>query len=129
MVIESKIDPKEWVLECERAASKLKIQLKHDPREWRGHFDQTKQHADNIRKVLPESRMKLDKLSENLQGLLERISKREDNINSNMNEQVTDIIYIYIYIQGAEYKRRNEEYKKIEAQYKNLTNAIKEMGE
>lgn len=25
MVIESKIDPKEWILECERAASKLKI--------------------------------------------------------------------------------------------------------
>ena len=39
MVIESKIDPKDWVLECERAASKLKIQIKHDPREWRGHFE------------------------------------------------------------------------------------------
>jgi hypothetical protein len=25
MVIESKIDPKEWILECERAAAKLKI--------------------------------------------------------------------------------------------------------
>ena len=39
-------------------------------------------------KVLPESRMKLEKMSENLSELLERVQKREDNINTNMNEHV-----------------------------------------
>lgn len=34
-VIESKVDPKEWQKEVERAAQKIKIVIKPDAREWR----------------------------------------------------------------------------------------------
>ena len=66
-------------------------------------------------------------MSDNLTELLERIQKREDNINSSMNEHVNH--FIFTITQGSEYKRKNEEFKKVEANYKNLTNSIKEMGE
>ena len=36
--------------------------------------------------------MKLEKMSDNLSELLERVSKREDSINANMNEKVFIII-------------------------------------
>lgn len=117
MVIESKIDPKEWILECERAGQKLKIQIKHEGREWRNHFDQTKQYSEHIRKLLPDSRVKIERLTDELNDVLDRIQKKEKHINDSMNQQ------------GHDYKTKNEEYKRVEAQYKNLNNSIKEMGE
>lgn len=54
-------------------------------------------------------------MSDELSEVLDRITKREYNINENMMDM------------GSEYKKKNEEYKKIETQYKNYTNAIKEM--
>ncbi|KAM3136716.1 hypothetical protein pb186bvf_011161 [Paramecium bursaria] len=117
MVIEAKVDPKEWQKEVERASQKLKIQLKVDAREWRNHYDQTKQYSQQIKAVLPEARGKLEKVSDELSEVLDRISKREQTINDSMNDQVKD------------FKRKNEDYRNIEAQYKNLNNAIKEMSE
>lgn len=57
----------------------------------------------------------MERLSDELSEVLDRITKREYNINENMMDM------------GSEYKKKNEEYKKIETQYKNYTNAIKEM--
>merc|ERR1740121_3395384 len=40
-VLEASIDPKEWLLEVERVAPKLKIQMPNDSKEWRTHLQQT----------------------------------------------------------------------------------------
>jgi len=49
--------------------------------------------------------------------ILEKIGKREKNINVNMNEL------------GNEYKLKAEDLKKITIRYNNLNTAVKEMGE
>lgn len=36
-------------------------------------------------------------MSDNLSDLLERVSKREDNINANMNEKVTIMKYLRVW--------------------------------
>ncbi|CAD8197773.1 unnamed protein product [Paramecium octaurelia] len=115
MVIESNVNPKEWAKEVERAAQKIKIVIKPDAGEWRQHFDATKQYSNQIKTILPEARIKLERMSDELGEILDRITKREYNINENMSEMCT------------EFKKKNEEYKKIELQYQNYTNAKKEM--
>ncbi|CAK65151.1 unnamed protein product (macronuclear) [Paramecium tetraurelia] len=115
MVIESNVNPKEWAKEVERAAQKIKIVIKPDAGEWRQHFDATKQYSNQIKTILPEARIKLERMGDELGEILDRITKREYNINENMSEMST------------EFKKKNEEYKKIELQYQNYTNAKKEM--
>ncbi|CAD8123761.1 unnamed protein product [Paramecium sonneborni] len=117
MVIESNVNPKEWAKEVERAAQKIKIVIKPDAGEWRQHFDATKQYSNQIKAILPEARIKLERMSDELAEILDRITKREYNINENMSEMC------------IEFKKKNEEYKKIELQYQNYTNAKKEMND
>ncbi|CAD8202445.1 unnamed protein product [Paramecium pentaurelia] len=117
MVIESNVNPKEWAKEVERAAQKIKIVIKPDAGEWRQHFDATKQYSNQIKTILPEARIKLEKMSDELAEILDRITKREYNINENMSDMCN------------EFKKKNEEYKKIELQYQNYTNAKKEMND
>ncbi|CAD8204903.1 unnamed protein product [Paramecium pentaurelia] len=117
MVIESNVNPQEWAKEVERASQKMKIVIKPNAGEWRQHFDATKQYSSQIKAILPEARIKLERLTDELSEILDRISKREYNINENMHDM------------GSEYKKKNEDVKKIELQCKNYTNAIKEMGD
>ena len=72
----------------ERVSSKLKISVQNEPREWRSHIEQARQYDDTIKKLLPEARTRLEKHSESLGKVLEKIGKREKNINYNMNELV-----------------------------------------
>ncbi|CAD8109533.1 unnamed protein product [Paramecium primaurelia] len=117
MVIESNVNPQEWAKEVERASQKMKIVIKPNAGEWRQHFDATKQYSSQVKAILPEARIKLERLTDELSEILDRISKREYNINENMHDM------------GSEYKKKNEEVKRIELQCKNYTNAIKEMGD
>jgi len=75
-------------LECERVSSKLKFAVKSDAKEWRSHIESTKTYSEHIKKLVPESRGCLEKMSDELGKILERIGKREKNINVNMNEIV-----------------------------------------
>jgi len=71
------------------------VQPKADAKEWRSHLESTKTFAENIKGILPESRFKLEKLSDNLAKVLDKISKREKNINTNMTDMVT-ILRVHI---------------------------------
>ena len=87
-MIESNIDSKEWELEVERVAPRLKIPLQNDAKEWRNHIEQAKTYGQTIKKSLPDARGKLERMSENLGKVLEKITGREKRINVNMNELV-----------------------------------------
>lgn len=43
-IIESNIDHKEWMLEVERVAPKLKIPAPNDAKEWRNHIELTRNY-------------------------------------------------------------------------------------
>ncbi len=91
-MIESNIDSREWELEVERVAPRLKIPIQNDSKEWRNHIEQAKTYGQVIKKTLPDARSKLEKMSENLGKVLEKITKREKGINVNMNELVRPLI-------------------------------------
>lgn len=70
-VIQSKINEKDWIIEVERVAPKLRLQVKNEGKEWRSHIEQTKEYNSNIRKILPDARTKLEKLVESLSKVLD----------------------------------------------------------
>lgn len=115
--MDSRIERNEWILECERVSSKLRFVVKNDAKEWRSHIESSKTYNENIKKLLPESRATLEKISDELGKLLEKIGKREKNINVNMNEL------------GSEYKKQAEELKQITLKYNNLNLSVREMGD
>ena len=87
-MIESNIEYREWILEVERVAARLKIPAQNDAKEWRNHIEQAKTYGQTINKSLPEARTKLERMSEDLGKVLEKITKRERGINVNMTELV-----------------------------------------
>lgn len=107
-LLDSKIEKKEWILECERVASKLKFVVKNDAKEWRSHIESAKTYHENIKKLVPDSRGCLEKISDELGKVLERIGKRERNINVNMNEIVIFLLIIYQKILLRELNTRNK---------------------
>ena len=83
-MIETEIDPDEWVRECQRVASKLKMGKIHDVNEWRAHLDQTKKFAENVKQSLPDVRTKLEKVSDEVTRVLDKINKKESMLNRGM---------------------------------------------
>merc|ERR550514_1035989 len=81
-VLEANVDPKEWLLEVERVASKLKIQLPNDSKEWRTHLEQTRGYKQVIETQFPGAKAQLEKLSANLTNALDRIRSKEAFINN-----------------------------------------------
>mmetsp|Transcript_37968 Transcript_37968/g.34003 ORF Transcript_37968/g.34003 Transcript_37968/m.34003 type:complete len:245 (+) Transcript_37968:375-1109(+) len=116
-IIESTVDHKEWMLEVERVAPKLRIPAPNDAKEWRNHIEMTRSYNTQVKKLIPDARSTLEKTSENLAKLLEKISKKERGINVNMNEL------------GTEYKAKAEELKTIVNRYNELNNIVKEYRE
>lgn len=77
-IIQSSISREEWMMEVERVAHKLKISnAANDGKEWRSHLDQTKKYADAVKTSLPDVRIKLEKLSDEVSKALEKIAKKE----------------------------------------------------
>ena len=67
------------MIEVERVAHKLKFFAKtaNDGKEWRSHLDQTKKYAESVRGSLPEVKNKLERLQDDAQKALEKISRKE----------------------------------------------------
>lgn len=77
-IIHSGITQQEWLIEVERVAHKLKINATtKDGKEWRSHLDQTKKFAEQVKSALPEVKAKLERLQDDAQKALEKISKKE----------------------------------------------------
>jgi len=83
-MIETGIDPDEWARECQWVAHKLKIGKNLDVKEWWSHLDQTKKYAETVKSNLPDVRMKLEKVSDEVSRALEKISKKEAMLNKGM---------------------------------------------
>ncbi len=80
-MIETGIDPDEWLWECQRVAHKLKIGKNLDVKEWRSHLDQTKKFAETVKGNLPDVKIKLEKVSDEVSKALEKIQKKEAVLN------------------------------------------------
>jgi len=104
-VLEANIDPKEWLLEVERVAPKLKIQMPNDSKEWRTHLQQTRGYKQVIETQFPAAKAQLEKLSSSLSSALERIKSKEAFINTQFDHRALD------------YRQQQEELTQVQSQY------------
>jgi len=51
----TRIEEKEWKIECKRALAHLKIKVRHGGKEWRSHIEKTKNYLEDIKKTLPNA--------------------------------------------------------------------------
>lgn len=84
MIDGGRIDPDDWERECQRVAHKLKLSKKIDIKEWRSHLDQTKKYAEIVKANLPDVRIKLEKVSNEVTRDLESIQRKEAMLNKGM---------------------------------------------
>jgi estrogen-related receptor beta like 1 len=111
-VLEANVDPKEWLLEVERAVPKLKIVLKNDSQEWRTHLSQTRQYKQVIENQFPPAKAQLEKLQQNLSGALERIKSKEAFINTQFESRASD------------HRAQQSELNVVQAQYTDLNEVV-----
>jgi len=89
-VLEASVDPKEWLLEVERVASKLKVIIPEDSKEWRKHLSQTRGYKQVIEAQFPPTQAQLDRLQKELSSALERIRNKESFINAQFQDRARD---------------------------------------
>eukprot|EP00930_Biecheleria_cincta_P000962 TRINITY_DN102141_c0_g1_i1.p1 TRINITY_DN102141_c0_g1~~TRINITY_DN102141_c0_g1_i1.p1 ORF type:complete len:407 (+),score=122.19 TRINITY_DN102141_c0_g1_i1:92-1312(+) len=111
-VLQSSIDPKEWLLEVERVSAKLKITMPNDSKEWRTHLQQTKGYKQVIETQFPTSKAQLEKLSSNLSQALDRIKSKEAFINTQFDHRALD------------YRQQQEELTQVQSQYTELNEVV-----
>jgi predicted nucleic acid-binding Zn-ribbon protein len=80
------------MLEVERVAHKLKVNnaSADGMKEWRNHLDQTKKYAEQVKYSLPDVRVKLERLSDEVSRALERISKKEGLLSKSFQGMTGD---------------------------------------
>lgn len=116
-IIESKLDLKEWQLEVERVAPKLRMNYQKEGREWRAHYETVKQYTGQIKTLIPDCRARLERVSDDIGKLLEKIARREKNINDSLNNL------------GSEFKVKAEESKTIASKYNTLNEHVRQLAD
>jgi len=111
-VLQANVDPKEWLLEVERVAPKLKIVMPNDSKEWRTHLQQTRGYKQVIETQFPGAKAQLEKLSSNLASALERIRSKEAFINNQFDHRALD------------YRQQQEELAQVKTQYTELNEVV-----
>lgn len=111
-VLEANVDPKEWLLEVERVASKLKVTIPEDSKEWRTHLAQTRGYKQVIEAQFPPAQAQLDKLQKELSGALERIRNKESFINAQFQDRARD------------HFQTQAELQTVQAQHSNLNEVV-----
>jgi len=111
-VLEANIDAKEWLIEVERVAPKLKIVMPNDSKEWRTHLQQTRGYKQVIDTQFPPAKGQLEKLSSSLSSALERIKSKEAFINTQFDHRALD------------YRQQQEELQQVQGQYTNSNEVV-----
>lgn len=115
-MIESTIDPTEWKLELERVTPQLRTMVIADSKDWRSQLEKAKQSLDMIRKSIPESKSSLERIEQDLAATLERLSSREEFVNSHFDLQV------------REYRAFREQLTQMQSQYHKSTENVAELA-
>ena len=116
-IIQSSISREEWMLEVERVAHKLKIaNVNADGgKEWRSHLDQTKKYADQVRNSLPDVKVKLERLSDEVSNALLKISKKEGLLSKSFQGMTGD------------YRAHSDRLREIQASFQTTSRAVQDM--
>lgn len=106
----------EWQLEVERVAHKLKIsKVAADGKEWRSHLEQTKKYADSVKKALPDVRVKLERLSDDISGAIEKIAKKEGLLSKSFQGMTGD------------YRAHTDDLRNIQTAFQTTSKTVQDM--
>ncbi|XP_012253436.2 intraflagellar transport protein 57 homolog [Athalia rosae] len=113
-ILESTTDMEEWKLELERVLPQLKVTVKTDPRDWRAHLEQMKQHRSNIHANLTGTKSQLEKLHSDIGNTLDKIKTREMYLNRQLEPGLN------------EFRSLQEELSKVKEQYRDVSGGVTE---
>jgi len=115
-VLESKVDPKEWLLELERVGPRLKYRPNDtNGKEWRTHIEQSGKHEEHISKIFPETKGTLSKIGKELRAAVDRISAKERHINKEFDHL------------GGEFRDKQKHLDEIQERYNELSQSVSEL--
>lgn len=90
----SDISKADWNREVERMSNKLKIDYSsltsYNQNDWRNHFEIIKVNDKKLVKSIPESRVVLENLSEDIEKIMDKITKKENMISKNFSSILSD---------------------------------------
>lgn len=89
-IMKSEIDAAAWRIEVERVMPKLKVQLRSDDKDWRGHVEKMTKYQTSIQDLLSDTQTHLDKLQGDIGDSLSKIESREKYVNSQLDNIVTE---------------------------------------
>eukprot|EP00919_Chromeraceae_sp_WS-2016_P033905 GHVR01080335.1.p1 GENE.GHVR01080335.1~~GHVR01080335.1.p1 ORF type:complete len:141 (+),score=29.08 GHVR01080335.1:511-933(+) len=95
-ILESTVDPKEWLMEVERVTAKLRVRMPQDSKEWRSHLAQTQEYFYVVKETFPRVQSWLGGKQRELEGLLSRIEAREASMNTQFQPQMEQHVSILI---------------------------------
>ncbi|PRP81076.1 hypothetical protein PROFUN_11190 [Planoprotostelium fungivorum] len=88
-MLESKVDPAEWLLEVEKVAPMLQL-AKQSDKDWRVHLEKMQLHHKNIVNNLPDTKSQLDRMIAEISTTLDKIETREKHINNSFDHLIEE---------------------------------------
>ncbi|XP_014251346.1 intraflagellar transport protein 57 homolog [Cimex lectularius] len=81
-IIEGNVSSEAWNLELERVLPLLKVSIKSNSGDWRSHLETMKHHQNGLKEISSFVTTQLNKLSVDVDDVMQKITKREKLINS-----------------------------------------------
>ncbi|UJR20335.1 hypothetical protein I4U23_023466 [Adineta vaga] len=88
LIMESTTDATEWKLEVERILPQLKVTFKAENKDWRARQEQRLTYKTQIASSLKDAEQMLTRFHTDIAKSLEKITTREQYINSQLNDHV-----------------------------------------
>ncbi|CAF0846864.1 unnamed protein product [Rotaria sordida] len=88
LIMESTTDATEWKLEVERILPQLKVTFKAENKDWRARQEQRLTYKSQIANSLKDAEQMLTRFHTDIAKSLEKITTREQYINSQLNDHV-----------------------------------------
>ncbi len=90
LIMESTTDATEWKLEVERILPQLKVTFKSENKDWRARQEQRLTYKSQIATSLKDAEQMLTRFHTDIAKSLEKIATREQYINSQLNDYVSN---------------------------------------
>ena len=123
--IESAVDAREWRVELERVAPKLKAVAKEaDAKDWRSHLDACRKAHAAVAVKFPDVRTALDRVGRECKEVVDKIETRESYLNSQMEPRSEEYKSTKAALESAQ-RAYDEGNERVSA----LTNELARIGE
>ncbi|ACO68707.1 intraflagellar transport protein 57 [Micromonas commoda] len=123
--IESAVDAREWRVELERVAAKLKAVSKEaDAKDWRSNLDACRKAHAAVCAKFPDVRVALDRVGRECKEVVDKIETRESYVNARMEPRSDEYKSTVVALESAQ-----KEYDEGNERVSSLTNELARIGE